>query len=516
MSSVNENVVAEIQVSPPAKAKPRAPGVRVDSPQISVVLRKVVNRKTTIAAGVESAPRVKESEGRHIDLTPYLGEGSTVMVRRSTHGTSSGDFAVQFPDQLHPTLQDSIYGLVEPMDIIEIRMARDVSATGSAATDRTRMPIIIRGFVSEIMRSEVMGEHGPERHVTISGHDYSKALAVISFIFLPTMTVGQDLLTSFRLFYKYSVEANGDEPASAFIERCITGVANPWLAKMQAGSGGTWSPVQQLQVDATSVDAHWAVQPIGVQQIDNMSLLEMMNLFGDVGPWNELYVEDREDGPWVVYRPAPFKTAAGDYIQEGVEADRVRVTAHDLMGMEVRRADSDVSNYFWVGSPMANMIENPLVQQSQSLEPSPNLTGYQNADPAFFGIRLMQVDTNQGPRYDGKAAAEVAAGEALMLERINEKRRILIEGNKDNVVLERGSMRLKGNEKIKAGTYISLDRGGFVAEFYAHTVTQEFVVGRGFVTSVEFDRGTGFVQRLTKNVGASPYISELTIRGAYG
>ena len=58
-----------------------------------------------------------------IDLTPYLGVGGSV---RTTKGIRepAGTFSLSFPDQMHKTLGDSLYGLIEPMDMIEIRASR--------------------------------------------------------------------------------------------------------------------------------------------------------------------------------------------------------------------------------------------------------------------------------------------------------------------------------------------------------------------------------------------------------
>lgn len=491
-------------------------GVLAYAPQISVVLRKVVNRTSSAAAGVSVNERVRGSEGKEIDLTPYLGPGFPLTVRRTVRGPDTGQFSISFPDQSHPDLKDSIYGLVEPMDVVEIRMARDVSATGSSATDRTRLPIVMRGFVGEIGRGEVMTDDGPRRAVTITGHDYMKILQIIRVIYLPTMIPGQDLLSAFKLFLNYGVETDGFDTAGAFVGKVVKDVVGEFLSKMRAGSGGENSPVANLQADTHDSPSSGSVQPFGAQEWAGGTIYDLLALFGDVGPWNELYVEDREEGPFVVYRPTPFKTAAGDYIQPGAEAREVKLDASSLITLNVSRSDANVANYYWVDAPRLALVAGPLLQQDQTLSPPPALTGYQNSEQSVYGIRLLRDATQQGVRYDGKAQTELKKQEGVVIDMVNEKRRILIENNKDNVVLEAGTMTLKGFEKIAAGSYLVLDRGGFEARYYAYEVTHTFTIGASFITNVQFDRGTGYLERLQRGANTGAYAAEQSIGRIYG
>jgi ribosomal protein L27 len=107
---------------------------------------------------------------------------------------------------------------------------------------------------------------------------------------------------------------------------------------------------------------------------------------------------------------------------------------------------------------------------------------------------------------------------------IGEKRRALIDANKDNVVLESGVVRMRGDERVKPGRYVRLIRGttfdegeaaGLAADHYAYQVTHEYSFS-GFLTTFQFDRGTGFVERVKRERGVnSPYLSELSLGGAY-
>jgi len=89
---------------------------------------------------------------------------------------------------------------------------------------------------------------------------------------------------------------------------------------------------------------------------------------------------------------------------------------------------------------------------------------------------------------------------------MNDKRQVLMDQNKDAIVFESGSMTLRGNEAIKAGTIVSLTQGSVTSECYAHTVTNDFVPYRSYMTSVAFDRATGFSERTQRKDGA--YLAE--------
>lgn len=501
--------VEEVIVEPPKKdpVNPKREGVPVYAPQLSVIVKKTINRKATVAEGVSVDERVQDSEGTEIDLTPFLGRGSVVSVRLSTRNPDSGQFSISFPDQMHADLADSIYGLVEPMDVVEIRMARESTSA--------ELPIVLRGFISEVNRQEGMGDSGPIRTVTITGQNYSKILNIIRVIYLPTMIPSQLLLTNFSMFINYGVESTNYDSAAAFVTKVVDNVVGEFLEKMRAGSGGDASPILSLSADAVDSPSNGEVQPFGVQDWQGGSITDLLTTFGDVGAWNELYVEERDDGPCLVYRPTPFRNAAGDLIQGGTSPSKVKVIADDVVSIQVRRTDANVANYFWVEAPRLNLVENVLMRQDMLLEPSPSITDYQNASPTTYGIRLMQVQSNQGMRYDGKREEEVEDKDGAVIAQVNEKRRVLIENNKDNAVLEEGSMTLKGSEKIKAGFYVDLDRGGFETSYYAHEVEHQFTVGVSFLTNVVFDRGTGFIQRLQRGDAASPYLAELTTGGVY-
>lgn len=491
--------------------------VDVDQPQIGLTLRKNIGR-TSLSSGGASASERFSGQKREIDISGFLGEGSSVTTQHSVRAPA-GMFSITVVDKM--VNGDSLYGLVEPQDVIDIRMARDVSRYDSSYPGR--MPIIMRGFVSEVTRERVMTKQGPVRTVTITGQDYGKILQILRIIYLPNMLVGQDLLTNYNLLLNFGVDVREFTSAADFITEMVSKVVLPFLAKMRSSGGGGSAPaVLDIGVEATVSGGK--VSPFGPQEFEGGSVYDLMKLFGDVGAFNELFMEDREDGPYLVYRPLPFKDVNGSPIQ-GAAAASLKLRDEDVISESQTRSDSDVANYFWVNAARYSLINPSVLQGVARSANAPNVVvdDHPNASPNFYGVRLLEVETNQGERIDGLSADAYSEGSSSAVEAIAAKRKILVDTNKDNVVFERGSMVLKGDERVRAGMYLKIARGvsgaqgNLQTEHYAHRVTQQYVWGRNFLTNVEYDRGTGFIERAQMGSGSfqRPYLAELSMGGTY-
>ena len=489
-------------------------GVYTFQPKISVVLKKTVGR-TTVGGDVAASARFTGAQ-RTIDLTPYLGEGDVVTVSKSVR-EPAGMFSVSFHDQmLGGSIMDSLYGLAEPMDVVEISMARDASLYASKYPNG--LPIMMRGFVSDVRRGTAMTNSGPQRRVTIAGQDYGRILGLIRPLYLPGIDPSADLLTNFSLFTNYGVSAE-QQDASNFISQVMSKVVNegatrPGFLATLIGKSPS-SPIRYIGVDAQSGGG--AISPIGTQAWRGGSIYDLFKAFGDVGAWRELYVEDRDDGPYLVYRPTPFKDLSGAYIQALTNPPvRNVVTEDQIVSLDVGRTDANVANYYNVTADRFQLADPSWMQvYALNTSPGPYLSDYPNSDPALYGVRILEADTEQGYGPSGLGQADyqaaVQAGQGI----ISDRRTSLIAMNRDNCVLESGDALVRGSEVLRAGTYARIIRGeGKVsAEFYVPQVTHTFTAFRSYVTSLALERGTGFVERLQN--GASPYLSELDIRGVY-
>lgn len=519
--------------------------VPVYDPRIKVLLRKNVAR--TFLAGsdglggtVPAGSRFSGAE-REIDLTPFLGEAGGVRTSKSVRQPAGG-FTITLADRMYigdSRQMESLYGLIEPMDVVEIRMAH--APSGEAAADYQRLPhglpIVMRGFVSQVSRTEVIGPDGkPQRAVQVIGQDYGKLWQIIQIKYLANFVVGQQLLTFLKFAQNYGTEAVDYTP-NQFVYECMRQVFNSFTRGMRLAGGANdeedpASPVLDVAYfDLTVPDGK--VSPFGVNAFQGGTLYSLLTQYGDVGPWNELFLEDREDGVAVVYRPNPFKSPAGEMIQppgpafepsQGGIADAVGVReiaihAADVVADNTGRSDANVANYYWVDSPSFVLSSSNVQQLLGANDPVTTyyLQDYRNSAPWLYGLRLMQLQTNQGGRFDGQDAAAVQTGRGDMADWLATRRQVLIEQNRDNVLFETGSLTLRGNERIRAGSYLSLTRGGMTSEYYVTQVDHTFVPFQSFTSTVLVERGTGFIVRAQRGRGReSPYLAELSGGGVYG
>ena len=513
-------------------AKPAAPAPSMTTfrPQISVLLRKNITRANA-GPNIAASQRFQGAKGT-IDLTPYLGESGSVSVTRSTR-QPAGQFSITIADMeaLADGQADSYYGIAEPMDVIEIRMARDTSLYSGFTLN---MPLIMRGFVSSVRRNTVMTDRGPRRTVTIAGEDYGKILQILQIIYFPTAPDRQNLLTSFNLFTNYGVDTTIQD-ASAFIQQLLTNVVNGgssstpgFLSRMQATAGGGTSPVLFIQSQLTSGTG--SVAPFGTQDSESMTIYDLMKKFGDVGPWNELFMTDTESGPVLVYRPNPFTDLSGNVIQPLAEAPTpITIYDREVVELSVERSDDNVANYYWADAPQYANLDATLLEAAAAGDTgdatygdqnaNPYQDTYPNSNPDLYGTRVMRAQSQQGARIDGQQADDYAQAQPSVVKDLAAKRLTIIVSNRDNIVLEHGSMTLRGNEAIRHGETVNLARGagGLVESYYAHTVTHRYMPMRVFLTDVQFDRGMGFVSRIQREGGsAGPYTSEMNLGGAYG
>lgn len=156
-----------------------------------------------------------------------------------------------------------------------------------------------------------------------------------------------------------------------------------------------------------------------------------------------------------------------------------------------------------------------------------NRFNYENSLLSRYCFRQMQTQISMGPpsaagNSDKGVEKSSTLGQSSILDKkwLDDRLKILAESNKDNVVYESGVLKLRGNEKIKAGMYVVLKRGASKVasplstdpECYAVQVDHEFMPFQGFYTTVVYERGTGFVTRNEREI--SPYLAEMNAKGA--
>jgi hypothetical protein len=487
------------------------PTLQDASPQISVRLYKTISRKTV--DGQAAVSTRYQGKDEFIDLTPFLAEGSAVRTSKSPREPAGG-FMITFADKAHAGLVspqlESVAGLVEPMDGIEIRMWKGTGAKPAV------LPIVMRGFVTGITRSQTMGENGkPMRQVAISGQDYGKIWQMYQILFLQAYSEGKALLTSYAWKDLFGIDAKNTLPVGEFVKMTIEKVINPFLDNMLPKH---WAMPREIKLDITVKRGVLGNNFQGEQG----SIYEIMRNHTDVPTWNELYIEDREDGVYCVFRPIPALSISADKdgnrkIQPDAP-DPVYVEIDDsfIESQSVERSDANVANFYWVNNSHYDLIDE-LQRKLQSIparDKRVSADDYPNAAAKYYGTRPMYAATvlagdgvtNIG---SGQSEGQIATNGKKVEAWIDTRRRELMEMNKDNVVFERGSARVKGGqmrpdgkETMKAGDYARFNMGRLTWDAYTIQIDHEFLPFGGYTQTVAFDRGEGFIKRIELESGA--------------
>ncbi len=471
--------------------------VKAYQPKVEVTLIKVVQRDKN---------RTKNATGQRavIDLTPYLSEGNTVQFSRGIN-QPAGVFSVNFPDVATPHAGDSIYSLVELMDVIEIRMAREPHEYADS------LPVVFRGFVSSIKRDEKMGNDGkPHRQVIISGRDWGGMLQAIQIFYAKNYAVGDIMLSSFPMFYAYGVKFENLKPSS-FVYEIVDKIVNQWIDEFWLGS----DLEQGLRLNVKATVTQGRVSPYGFGSFEG-NIWNLLTQWTDLA-WNELIFDDTDSGSHLIYRAKPYRGIKEMplIMEDAVEPDTVELGIDAVVSLNAERNIESVFNFFHVSTPQANLNKPDLINVQSMQKGLVYVTDEENIDPAIYGLRKLTesssmthednptgVDGLQTP--DQKKFAE---RHNLWLET---RRDELVEMRKDASLFESGSMTLRGNERIKPGVYLNLNRGDLQAEYYINNVSHVFEVLGAYTTEVQFIRGTGFAERLE-----TPNYSNETSQGVY-
>ena len=495
--------------------------MKVYQPRITVSLIKVIERTDVGGAAVNGpAARYREIASQTIDLTPYLGDMGSVHVSKGVN-EPAGAFSISFADKPSATnalpkaqYMESMYGLVEPMDLIEIRMAREPHKYAK----QKKLPIVMRGFVSEVRREQGMGPDGrPFRRVTIAGQDYGKILQLLQIIYINNQAIGDNMMHGFDFFAKYHVDTANNPSVKGFIEQVTNLILQKFVSEMPwAKKPGITSPFTKITPEV-SVPGRIS-GPLVNAWPGGGPVYQLLALVCDVSTgWNEMFVHDREDDVALVLRPTPFIRPDGSLIppaDAGWFAPESLQLDEDIVAISSTRSDDAVANFFWVRHPRF-LLTNDADMRLQS-QPLP-ITNHPNCDPALYGIRMLDTMLNVGSPEDVAGDGPHFEVEKKQTDVEHEwraqKLEILKEASWDSVLFERGMMRLKGDETIRAGAFMNLKMGDVSSRVYVTRVDHEFSLYQGFFTAIQYDRGTGFVARAA--IQKAPFYKEMNAEGVY-
>lgn len=492
--------------------------MKVFEPRIEIRLIKS-SRRDKVAGDIAAASRYQTLSS--LDLTPYLADGMAVRLGKSVR-EPAGVWTLSLVDRIVPTLQESVYALIEPMDIIEFRMAHnpaDPAYAGAAGSSRYRLPVVMRGFVSSVTRSRSMSGGTPSRSINVTGQDFGKILQILRIYYLNNSVIGDNIVSELKFFQKYA--GAGDAKimtASEFVQLVVDKVINPYIARLTLSVDGEAVGANVVSKLTPEASIAGAVDPQAVSAFVDGSVYEFLATFLDVGPFNELFLDERADGVALVVRPNPLLGADRQQIQAGPAAEVIEIDGADVESIVETRADAGVANYYWVMNTGWQIIMNEGMRQLAGASPVADYApfDYVNCDAGRFGFRKMEVGSAMGPdtlrNRDAMRAAEAGTENDQRFAWLVDRRRVLMAQNKDNVVFETGSMRVRGNERIKAGMHLAVRHGSMRTLYYVTHVAHDFVPFDSFKTTIMFERGTGFIDRAQTTV--APYLAEMSLKGA--
>lgn len=492
--------------------------VPVYQPRLAVTLYRTIAR-TKVDDKIPVSSRFAGTPPS-LDLTPWLSDYGSIRISKGVN-EAAGGFTIVFADKAYKDTGkpdpafDTLYGLIEPMSVVVIRAGHD---TPAGALDL--LPILMRGFITSVRRPEGIDPSGqPRRQVIVSGQDYGKIWQQLLIYYLPGYLLGENIITGFQLFERFGIGVGDAVTGASLVQQVAEKVLNPYLK-------GILEPNTPLPT-TFNLDIkvkHGTTSVFGPQNEEG-TIYSLLRKYLDVGPWNELFIEDRDEGVFVVFRPNPYVTVDGKtLIQMFPDApDAVMPTIVDLPDTEISsidlgRSDSNLANYYWVRAPAFDLVDD-LTRQLFAVQSAERdtvlLDKYGNTAVALYGMRLMQVDTQMGgdevTTFNSGQSADVQEKRgASMADWVKRRRVALVAMNKDNVVLEDGTITCRGRHVLKAGTYVRGRRGTTAFLAYVRSVDHTIIPFQHWTTTLQIDRALSFVERIQRGGGPqSPYLAEM-------
>lgn len=453
---------------------------------------------------------------RDLDITPFLGENGTVEIEKSVM-TPFGQFKITIPDKPVADdygtgdVNDTIYGLVESFDYIEIKMTHDTTQSPK---------MMMRGWITSVEREETISQDGQlQRVVTLAGNDLAYVFNIAS-IMPPSKELANigSALSSWSLAEALGLTkidgSVSNLSLATMYQKCLDIVINPRLAEMSTAYG------HQIQFD-NQIPSNIITMIDRMNPVEN-TIWQLWQLYSD-SAWYELFTEDREDEHYLVVRPKPYMSLGGEPIEiDGTTttADSLDIDVADIVELRPQRSEADVLNIFLVSPYLMSGMASDAVYYTLMTKYSVNdlkAPSYANSDSKIYGYRTIKrvfrhlKDTFVSPGAQQPEAIK-KTNDTTAEEFTKARAKSLFEMTKDNVLFTNGTMRLRGNVDVKAGIYLNVRRGQHHYVVYVQHVRHVFAPFGAFVTDIQFIRGTDYYER--KKMSQSPYLAEGR-RGVY-
>jgi hypothetical protein len=488
--------------------------MRVYQPSIRLTL--VKTRARDVVSGNLPANAERYKIPRIFDLTPYLSDGG-VRIQKSVR-EPAGAFSISLTTRPYGDMLETLDMLIEPMDMIEIRMAHEPPGDDTTPEARNNWPpVVMRGFVSQIAKSESIANGAPQRSIVVSGQDYGKIWQVAQVYYLNNSGVGDNIVHSLKFFQKYASETDARlMQAKKFIKLFIREILEPYIKTITTLAdrrGGMPKEIDSL------ISIEGIVTPFGVGNAQDMNFYQFMTKFLDVGAFNELYIEDVGASVVLVARPQPALAGDGEPCDKSTPApETLSIGLGDVTSSQLSRSDSGVYNIFEVESSRATVIDQTLYRTlaMESATGNPLQLKELNQEADFFGERRINASiTLNNPALvvgDSERKAIRPGETTKTVDWMAACRQRLIDLNKDASVFERGSLRLKGNEKLRAGMRLRVvHSSSLTVTYYVPSISHEYIPGGGFFTTAQVERGNGFI--LSAGIDRAPDLARRDFGG---
>lgn len=452
-----------------------------------------------------------------IRVTDYLGDNGNVEIVKSLT-SPMGSFAIQIPDKPlsgsaytgtgQGAINDSLFGFIQPMDWVEIQLSHE---PGTA----NEQPIMLRGIVTNVARSETIGSDGtPQRVVSIQGNDLGLVFSLMRITPISQLITNAAMRVSgYELAQKLGIlDANTTLSVKSFYEKVLQAV-NTWMDNNGALKG------TEIKLDC-KVSETTGIMLTSLDSSDH-AIWNIMSKYQD-STFTEMFVEDREDGTYLVVRPTPYyDITSGEWIQIDESSDPlpeiVSIDVEEILELTAGRTESKVFNCPIVKAVSLVRTETQAFADALKVVVDEKMADYINCKESIYGSRYWERNTYQVPV--GVVAPMTNQKEAIVtanFEKITDfnKARIISVFNmiKDNVIFEEGTMTLFGNHMIMPGRYLDVTRGLFSFQVYVEEVAHRYVPYGAYTTTVKYVRGTGYAKRMQSE--NSPYLAEGR-RGVY-
>lgn len=435
-----------------------------------------------------------------MDITGFLGDGCSIQTAKSCR-EAAGTFSITLVDKPLPNSEGnpvSLYAMMSPMDVIEIRIT----------TDPTKEPrLLMRGYISEVRRDQSMGNDGrPSRMIHVSGHDIGKLMMTQMIHFLP----GKDseyILTGFGPLMKYFEQFTTNSKRGKVTAQDFVGAFKDLLQMHLDSIHENGALAKDLTVSAVvpaAVDG--TILTLLLTSTGDVSYYDFMSRYLDVGPFNELFLLDTQDGTKLICKPNYYDLEGMNAVAANTGYSYPKIKDEDIVALSSSRSDARVANWFWVW-PHQTALESEwtaLVQAWKNGSVGDIREGLKDEEPPYtihnesslqkyFGYRKMSTGLMlQPPAYVSTELPDtgtVQANEQTMQEWVKEKTKDLRDDNFRNAVLENSVFRIRGDETLKPGTWI--DHLGL---HYVVRVEHEIQPFGNFVTTLHTERGTSLVR----------------------